>query len=64
MPLVNFRVESDLYARWLKVLSKMRYGQKNHLLRQLLLILVEQLETGKKARLADIYVKKHTVGRS
>jgi len=59
--LVNFRVEDTLFERFAKVTSKMRYGQRNRILRQLLEVFVDQMEGGRRVRLVDIRVKKHIV---
>jgi predicted DNA-binding protein len=58
---IHFEVPPDLQERWHRVTKKMRRGERSRLLRELLEAVVQQMEVGRKVRLAEIRVRRGVV---
>jgi hypothetical protein len=54
-------VDEEFFARWLHATRRMRRGERSRLLRQLLRVVVEELESGRPVRLAEVKLRRHAV---
>ncbi len=55
---IHFEVPSELQERWHRVTKRMRRGERSKLLRELLEVVVKQMEEGKRVRLVEIKVRR------
>ena len=58
---ISCRVEPEFFERWERSTRKMRRGERTKLLRQLLRVVVEEMEKGRPVRLAEVRVRRHSV---